>query len=69
MENALKKALTENGAMDKLRKAMNYINEESEIADRGEFFSKTDAEYLHHGNQLLKEFNELLTEVLNKHEK
>jgi hypothetical protein len=40
-----------------------------EIADRGEFFSKTDAEYLHHGNLLLKEFNELLTEVLNKHEK
>lgn len=65
--NTLKKALTENGAMDKLRKAMNYINEESEIADRGEFFSKTDVEYLHHGNQLLKEFNELLTEVLDKH--
>jgi len=64
--NTLKKALTENGAMDKLRKAMNYINEESEIADRGEFLSKTDVEYLHHGNQLLKEFNELLTEVLNK---
>lgn len=64
--NTLKKALTENGAMDKLRKAMNYINEESEIADRGEFFSDFDAKYLHHGNQLLKEFNELLTEVLNK---
>lgn len=64
--NTLKKALTENGAMDKLRKAMNYINEESEIADRGEFLSDIDAKYLHHGNQLLKEFNELLTEVLNK---
>lgn len=62
----LKQTLTENGAMDKLRKAMNYINEESEIADRGEFFSNTDVEYLHHGNQLLKEFNELLIEVLNK---
>lgn len=64
--NTLKKALIENGAMDKLRNAMNYINEESEIADRGGFSSDIDAKYLHHGNQLLKEFNELLTEVLNK---
>lgn len=64
--NTLKQALIANGGLEKLNKAMKLINEESEIADRGEFCSQTDAEYLHHGNRLLKEFNELLTEVLNK---
>lgn len=66
--NTLRQILINNGALEKLNKAMKLIKEESEIADRGEFYSQTDVDYLHNGNQYLSEFYDILDQMMRSEE-
>ena len=56
----LKEQLEANGGLEMLLNAIKLIGEESEIADRGEFYTETDVEYLHNGYEALNNFYEIL---------
>ena len=66
--NTLRKALTENGGLTKLHKALKLIKEESSIADRGEFHSSTDIQYLREGFMNLQEFCDILDDMMRNEE-
>ena len=64
MAQTLKERLQHNGALANLAKGIEFIEEETEIAKRGEFTTQTDVDYLSHGLELVKKFKEELDTII-----
>ena len=66
MTNTMKEKLQHNGAMQKFNKGLSLIEEEVDIAMRGEFCTQTDVDYLVQGFLLIKEFKAEMDKVLKE---
>ena len=64
MESTFKQQLQQ--SMQKLNKGLALVKEESDIANRGEFCTKIDIEYLAQGYALLAEFKNEVEKILKK---
>ena len=62
MESTFKQQLQQ--SMQKLNKGLALVKEESDIANRGEFCTKIDIEYLAQGYALLAEFKNEVEKLL-----
>ncbi len=62
MENTLKEQFKQ--SMQKFNKGLALVKEESDIANRGEFYTNIDIEYLAQGYSLLAEFKNEIEKLL-----